>query len=272
MSDIQQPDFEAIAWRFDADSGIGTVTLDRPDSLNAMSSRLLNELEAAFERFESIDRDHDGIAVRAVIVEGAGDRAFSAGVDVEEIGGEPYPHTASTFRDALFAVEDFDAPVIAKIDGYCVGGGLELALMCDFRIGSERSELGFPEIDLGIFPSAVGTTQRLPLLMGPSRAKELCMTGEFLSGTEAHDAGLLEEVHPADELDAAAREYAETLADKPPLAVRAIKDTIDRSRELGLTQGTEYEYRAYLPLLQTEDYRRGMEAFDEDREIKWRGK
>lgn len=271
MSDTQQTDFETLQWRFDADSGIGTVVLDRPDSLNAMSTQMLDELPMAFDRFESIDRDGNGVSVKVVVIEGTGERAFSSGVDVNEIGDESYPYTASSFREALFTVEEYGAPVIAKIDGYCVGGGMELALMCDFRFASERSELGFPEVDLGIFPSAVGTTQRLPRLVGPSRAKELCMTGEFLSGPEAEDAGLLNDAYAADELDEAIQEFVETLADKPPLAVRAIKDTINQSREVGLTQGIEYEYQAYLPLLHTDDYTEGKEAFNEDRDPVWRG-
>lgn len=272
MSDTQQAEFETLQWRFDEDSSIGTVVLDRPDSLNAMSAQMLDELPAAFDRFESIDHDDDGVTVKAVVLEGAGDRAFSSGVDVNEIGGEPYPYTASSFREALFTVEEYGAPVVAKIDGYCIGGGMELALMCDFRFASERSELGFPEIDLGIFPSAVGTTQRLPRLVGPSQAKTLCMTGEFLSGPEANDIGLLNDAYSAAKLDESVQEFVETLADKPPLAVRAIKDTIDQSWEMGLTQGIEYEYQAYLPLLHTDDYEEGKEAFNEDRDPVWRGR
>lgn len=265
------PSFETIQWEFDADTGIGTVELTRPDSLNAMTTQTLEEIETAFERFESLDKEGHGVSVRAVVLSGAGERAFSTGVDVNEVGDEPYPFTADTFRSALFTVEEFGAPTVAKIDGYCVGGGMELALMCDFRIVSERSELGFPEIDLGIFPSAVGTTQRLPRLIGPSRAKELCMTGEFLSGGEAADIGLVNHAHRADEIDDAVDDYVERLASKPPLAVRAIKDTVDKSWEMDLSEGTEYEYQAYQPLLHTEDHSEGMAAFSEDREPEWEG-
>lgn len=264
--------FDTIQCRYDPETGIGRIVIDRPDSLNAMTARTLEELPAAVDMFEARDRDGDRISVRAVILSGAGEEAFSVGVDVDEIGDERYPFTASSFRRALFAIEDYGAPVIAKIDGYCVGGGLELALMCDFRLASERSELGFPEIDLGIFPSGVGTTQRLPLLVGPSRAKELCMTGEFLSGAEAATAGLINDAYPADDLDAEVTAYAEQVAGKPPLAIRAIKDTVDKSRDMGLEQGTEYEYRSYLPLLHTADYEEGAAAFDADRDPEWRGK
>jgi len=272
MSGAEAADFETIEWRFDGATGIGTVVIDRPDSLNAMSGRTLEELAAAIDRFEALDREGEAVSVRAVVLEGAGEEAFSVGVDVDEIGDEQYPHTAETFREALFAVRDYGAPTVAKIDGYCLGGGLELALLCDFRIASERSELGFPEVELGIFPSAVGTTQRLPLLVGPSRAKELMMTGEFLSGTEAAEEDLVNAAHPAEALDAAVDDYVGTLAGKAPLALRAIKDTVDASHDMGLTQGTEYEHRAYLPIVETDDYEEGAAAWAEDREPEWQGK
>ena len=264
--------FETIQCRYDHETGIGRVVLDRPDSLNAMTERTLTELTETVGIFERLDREGDGVSVRAVVLSGAGEDAFSVGVDVDDIGEEQYPFTATTFREALFTVEEYGAPIIAAIDGYCVGGGMELALMCDFRIASERSELGFPEVDLGIFPSAVGTTQRLPRLVGPSRAKELCMTGEFLSGTEAAVDGLVNHAHPADDLDAAVDAFAEQLASKAPLAVRGIKDTVDRASSMGLEQGIDYEYQAYLPLLHTEDYAEGMAAFQEDREPTWKGR
>lgn len=264
--------FETIRCRFDHETGIGRIVIDRPDSLNAMSTRTLEEFPAAIDTFDQLDREGAGVSVRSVIVSGTGDEAFCVGVDVDEIGDEQYPFTASSFREALFSVESFGAPVIAEIDGYCVGGGLELALMCDFRLASHRSELGFPEVDLGIFPSGVGTTQRLPRLVGPSRAKELCMMGEFLSGSEAAAEGLLTEAHPAAELSDAVDAFAGELAGKPPLALRAIKDTINQSRNVGLRDGIEYEYRAYLPLLHTEDYEEGAEAFSTDRDPDWQGK
>lgn len=264
--------FETIQCRYEKSTGIGRIVLDRPESLNAMTQQTLEEIPAAIETFEQRDREGESVSVRAVVLSGAGEDAFCVGVDVDEIGEEHYPYTASSFRNALFAVEDYGPPVIAKIDGYCVGGGLELSLMCDFRIASERSELGFPEVDLGIFPSAVGTTQRLPRLVGLSRAKELMMTGEFLSGAEAVSEGLLDYTYPAEKLDDEVETFARQLAGKAPLAVRAIKDTVNKSRDMGLSRGIEYEYKAYLPLLHTEDYEEGTAAFAEDREPTWHGK
>lgn len=269
------PDFETIRCDLDRDRGVGRVVLDRPDVLNAMDERTYDAVAAAFERFEVADREGDGVTVRAVVLRGAGEEAFSTGADVSGFGDtaeSSYPHVDRRWDRMMDAVAGFDAPVVAQIDGYCVGGGLELALACDFRLASERSELGFPEVDLGIFPSAVGTTQRLPRLVGASRAKELCMTGEFIPAEEAAADGLVDRVHPAAELDDAVDEFVGTLAGKPPLALRAIKDTVDRAAELPLSQGTEYEYRAYLPLLETEDYAEGAAAFEEDREPEWQGK
>ena len=264
-------DFETIEWSLDEDSGIGRITLNRPDSLNALSATMLVEIAEAFERFEERDVAAEGVATRIVVVEGAGDRAFSAGADIEEFGDEAYPHVDRTWRRTFETVAEAQMPVVAKVDGYCVGGGLELALAFDFRIASDRSEFGFPEIELGIYPSG-GGTQRLPRLVGPSRAKELCMTGEFVSGTQAAEEGLVDHVYPADELDAAVEEFAETVAGKPPLGVRAIKDTVDRSQELGLTQGIEYEYQASLPLAYTADYEAGVAAFGTDEEPEWEGR
>lgn len=272
MATAEQPDFQTIRWRFDETTGIGTVVLDRPDALNAMSKQTLSELPEAFDCFEAIDKEGDSVSVRAIVIEGAGERAFSTGVDVTEIGDESYPYVADSFRTALFTVRDYPAPVVAKIDGYCLGGGIELALLCDFRIASDRSELGFPEVDLGIFPSGVGTTQRLPRLVGSNRAKELMMTGEFISGATAATDGLITSSHPADELDEAVDALVSRLAEKPPLALRAIKDTVDAAHDMPLSQGTEYEYQAYQPLLHTEDYEEGAAAFAEDRDPVWQGK
>jgi len=272
MSAEYSDQFNTIRCCYDSEMEIGRIVLNRPDSLNAMTGRTLDELSAAIELFDEFDREGESVSVRAVILSGAGEDAFSVGVDIDEIGDEHYPFTASSFRRALFSIEEYGAPVIAKIDGYCVGGGLELALMCDFRIASERSELGFPEVELGIFPSGVGTTQRLPRLIGSSRAKKLCMTGKFLSGAEAANAGLIDDAYPVDVLETEVTSYAELLASKAPLAIRAIKDTINKSQNMGLKQGTEYEYQAYLPLLHTADYEEGTAAFDEDRDPQWQGR
>ena len=169
------------------------------------------------------------------------------------------------------AVASCSVPVVAKIDGYCVGGGLELALACDFRIASERSEFGFPEIDLGLVPNGGGTA-RLATLVGPSRTKELCMTGEFVDAARAATDGIVDRVYEADSLDDEVREFVDTLASKPPLAIRVVKEIVDETNELGLRDGLAYEHRASLPLYYTDDYEEGVAAFTEDREPEWQGR
>lgn len=268
------PDFETIRWDLDRDRGVGRVVLDRPDVLNAMDERTYDAVAAAFERFEEADREGDGVTVRAVVLRGAGEEAFSTGADVSGFGDTAesrYPHVDRRWNRMMDAVAGFDAPVVAQVDGYCVGGGLELALACDFRLASERSEFGFPEVDIGLFPSG-GGTQRLTPLVGPSRAKELCMTGAFVDGATAAADGLVDRCVPAADLDDEVEAFVDTLASKPPLSVRAVKDAVDRSLEVGLRQGLAYEHAAAIPLLETEDYREGVEAFEEGRDPEWAGR
>lgn len=270
---MTETNYETVQWKYDEETKIGRVVLDRPDSLNAISDQMLRDLVAAFDRFEEIDDPStQGVEVRAVIVEGAGDRAFSTGRDLYEIDDDNYPHIAHLYREVLGRVADYGAPTIAKIDGYCVGGGLELAMACDFLFASERSEFGLPEIDRGFPPAGGGVTQRLTRVVGKSRAKELCMTGEFFGPEEAEADGIVDHVHPAAELADAVQSFAETLASKPPLAIRMVKDAIDKSEEMNLQQGIEYEYQAYLPLMDTKDYTEGVAAFREDREPEWTGR
>ena len=264
-------EYEDIDWTFDEETGIGTVVIDRPDSLNAMTEYTLAELADGFERFEAVDRDGDGVTVRAVVVEGAGEQAFSAGADVNEFGEVDYPYVDQQWQATMDAVASCPVPVVAKIDGHCVGGGLELALACDFRIASDRSEFGFPEIDLGLVPNGGGTA-RLATLVGPSRTKELCMTGEFVDASRAVEDGIVNQVYEAEDLDQKVRAFAETLASKAPLAVRVVKEIVDETNELGLRDGLAYEHRASLPLYYTEDYREGVDAFTEGREPEWQGR
>lgn len=269
---MEEREYQAIQWRFDEDSGIGRIVLDRPDALNALSDQLRQDYVAGLEAFEELDegaRRGEGASVRAVIVEGGGEQAFCAGADINEFAGVN-PGAFDPGRP-FEAAESFPAPVVAKIDGYCLGGGLELALSCDFRMASERSELGQPEINLGIIPGG-GGTQRLAELLGPSRAKELCMTGERISGTEAAEECIVNQVHPAGDLEEAVTSFVEQLASKPPLAVRAVKDVVNVHQETGLTEGRRYERRVIDTLRETADHEEGRRAFAEDREPEWEGR
>lgn len=260
-----------LQFDFDSDSGIATLTLNRPDKLNALSNGMLESIADAIERCRMRDDDAEGVTVCAVVIQGAGDRAFSAGYDVSQFESKTYPVEERAWRAATDALESYSAPVVAKIDGYCLGGGLELALACDFRFASERSELGFPEIDIGLFPSG-GGTQRLQPLVGPARTKELCMTGERLDAGTALADGLLTDAVPAAELDEQVAAFVGELASKPPLAVRATKDVVNTTQGMSRSEGLDYELQAYQPLLWTDDHAEGVAAFEEDRDPEWTGR
>lgn len=264
---------DTVDWAFDEETGVGTLTLNRPDSLNALSKQSHADITAALDAFESLDEeslaDDRGVAVRAVVFEGAGDRAFCVGSDIDDF--HAVRPGVFDFTTMYNDVEAFPAPTVAKIDGYCLGGGFELALACDFRIASERSSFGFPEIDLGIIPGD-GGTQRLPPLVGPSRTKELCMTAERVDAADAEAEGMIDYVHQQDELDDAVAAFADRLREHPPLAVRTVKDVVNTSLETGLRVGRYYERRAGSALTQTRDHEEGVAAFEEDREPEWKGK
>lgn len=261
--------FETIQWSYDDDAGIGRIVLDRPDALNALSSQLRDDIVAGFDAFAAIDDDATGVAVRAVVIEGAGDRAFCAGADITEFeAATPGVFEPSPVYDAP---EQYGAPVIAKIDGYALGGGLELALACDFRIASDRSHVGQPEIDIGFIPGG-GGTQRLAELVGPGRAKAICMTGEHIPADQAESEGIVDQVVPADELEPTVMAFAETLASKPPLAIRAVKDVVNMAQETGLWEGRMYEHRANDTLRETHDHKEGVRAFQEKRDPEFEGR
>lgn len=263
--------FEDIDCTVAEQTGVGRIVLDRPDTLNAMTPHTLAELTAAFDQFDEVDRSGAGVTMRAVVIEGAGERAFSTGADVDESDDVEYPHVDQDWQAAMDAISTCPVPVVAKIDGYCVGGGLELALACDFRIASEGSTLGFSEIDLGLVPNGGGTV-RLRELVGPSRTKELCMTGEFIDAAEAETDGILTKVADEDSLDEVVQQFVGDLTSKPPLAVRVVKEIVDEASGLGLDDALAYEHRASFPLYYTEDYQEGVAAFQEDREPTWQGR
>lgn len=267
-------DFETIDWAFDEETGIGRITLDRPEKLNALSNQLYDEVIDGLEAFKELDDESlyeadEGVAVRAVVFDAAGAKAFSVGADVENFEAN---RPGVFVLDEMFDVVDaFPAPTIAAVDGYCLGGGLELALACDFRLASEDSEFGSPEVNLGLIPGG-GATQRLAIIAGPSRAKELCMTGDRIDAEAALDDGIVDYAFPGDKHDDAVEDFAHRLTDQPPLAVRTVKDEVDTSRNASLRVGRYYERRAGSGLLETDDHEEGVRAFQEDREPEWHGK
>ncbi|MFB6121923.1 MAG: enoyl-CoA hydratase/isomerase family protein [Haloferacaceae archaeon] len=258
------PSFETIEWSFDESTGVGRIVLDRPASLNALSATLRTEFVEAFDEFSRLDDEADGVAVRAVVVSGAG-RAFCVGADVDEFA----EGTDLARPEAVYdAASRFPGPVVAEIDGYCLGGGLVLALDCDVRFASERSEFGLPEVDVGI-PTTGGGLGALRAAVGPSRAKRLALTGERIGAETADADGLVAEAVPHEDLTDRVDAFVETVASKPPLAVRS---TLDIVEAYGHEPPAQLERREDRRLRQSEDYRAAVEAFRDDATPEFRGR
>jgi len=247
---------------------VALVTIDNPP-VNALSAALLNELSGELARLDGEDD------ARAIVVRGGGDRAFVAGADIKE-----FPSLRETPREGGSArgiqkvgaeIERLRTPVVAAIHGFCLGGGLELAMACDVRVAAEDAQLGQPEIKLGLLPGG-GGTQRLPRLVGHGRALLLNMTGDPISGTQAYEWGLVERVVPREQLLDAALEIARTIAERSPHAIAVIKEIAAETRDLPLADGLRREAEAFLRCLASEDGREGVAAFIEKREPAWTGR
>jgi len=247
--------------RLDVDEDVATVTVDRPDRLNALNAATLDALLDALERARADD-------ARTLVVTGTGDRAFAAGADIDEMadyGAEAAHAYAERGHAVTRAVEEFPAPAIAAINGYAFGGGMELALACDLRVASERAVMGQTEIDLGIIPGW-GGTQRLPRLVGDEVARRLIYFGDRVDAQDAHELGLVGDVVAHDELDAHVDDLAADLAGRPRFALAAAKEAIAQSHETDLAAGLDFERRTWASLFGTPDQREGMRAFLEDRD------
>jgi len=244
--------------RLEVDGGVATITLDRPP-MNALSRQVQEELrEAAVEATARND-------VRAVVLYG-GPKVFAAGADIKEMVAWSFADVAAAGADlqgSFTSIARIPKPTVAAITGYALGGGLELALCCDFRVAGDNAKLGQPEISLGIIPGA-GGTQRLPRLVGPSRAKDIVFTGRFVSAEEALAMGLVDRVVAPDEVYDSARALVERYAAGPALALRAAKEAIDRGLDVDLSTGLEIERIAFASLFATEDRSVGMTSFVED--------
>jgi enoyl-CoA hydratase/carnithine racemase len=226
--------------------------------MNALDAQLQEEIRAAAHE-ASERRD-----VAAVVVYG-GERVFAAGADIKQMRDMTYTDMvdrSGALQSSLSAVARIPKPTVAAITGYALGGGLELALCCDFRVCAQDAKLGQPEILLGIIPGA-GGTQRLPRLVGPSRAKDLIYSGRFVDAAEALAIGLADEVVPAEEVYGAARRRVERYVAGPAYALRAAKEAIDRGLEVDLDTGLEIERLQFAALFATEDRTRGMTSFVE---------
>jgi len=245
----------------DVAEGVATVTVTRPESLNSVDAATLDALGDAFA--DAARRD-----ARAVVLTGAGEKAFVAGADVSymaDIDTAEAEAYARKGHELTRAIEEFPAPVIAAINGYAFGGGLELALACDLRVASERAVLGQTEIDLGVIPGW-GGTQRLPRLVGDETARRMIYFGDRIDATDAYEEGLVGDVIAHDELDEHAHSLARDLAEKPGFALAAAKEAINESHRTTLDAGVDFERRTWAGLFGTHDQREGMAAFLEDRD------
>ena len=261
--------YDTLTVTLDEDTGIGRVTLDRPDELNAINEQMQTDLAAVLDWFEAQDAATDGVATCVVVLEGAGEKAFSAGADVMDFSDRS--PGAFDPRTVLDHVKDFPAPLVAKIDGYCLGGGMELALACDLRVASADSTFGLPEVDLGLLPGG-GGIQYVASLAGPALAMEMAMTGDHYPAEFAADAGILTAVHSVDEFEEGVEEFVGGLAEKPPLALRAIKDAANQSVEVGQSEGRRYDRRVFTTLLETEDAAKAAQAFGDDEQPEFEGR
>jgi enoyl-CoA hydratase/carnithine racemase len=251
-----------------ADDFVVTVILNRPDQLNAMNTAMGEDLAACFERLH-----HDPVA-RAVVLTGAGDRAFCAGGDLKErldMTDEAWRAQHGIFEQAAWRLLRCPIPVIAAVEGFALAGGCELAVLCDFIVASESAVFGVPETTLGIFPG-IGGTQLLPRILGAPLAKELIFTGRRLSAEEAKAAGLVNHVVPRGQARARAEAIAATIARNGPVAVRQAKKAIMYGMETDLETGMILAIEAYNATVATEDRREGVRAFHEKRRPQFRGR
>jgi enoyl-CoA hydratase len=252
-----------------ADAGaVRTITVNRPDKLNALNRETLTELKVAF----GAARDDD--AVRAVVLTGAGPKAFVAGADITEFAQAAPPEALAFSRhgqELMTAIERLGKPSIARINGFALGGGLELALACSLRIATDTAKLGLPEINLGILPG-FGGTQRTLRLAGRAATLELALTGTTITASRALELGLVNRVVPVDQLDAEVGALAAQFAASAPHALRAILDAVLIGGECGLDAGLEFESRAFAVCASTEDMREGTRAFMEKRKPQFAGR
>ena len=237
---------------------VGLVTLHRPQALNALNEALIAELNDALGGFESNPE------IGCTVITGS-EKAFAAGADVKEMAEKTYVESyLGKFLDGWTRISETRKPVIAAVSGFCLGGGLELAMMCDLIIASETARFALPEITLGIMPGA-GGTQRLPRFIGKAKAMDLILTGRMMDATEAERCGLVARVvAPEKLLDEALAAAAKIASYSLPIVMMA-KETVNRAQETSLSEGARFERRLFLSMFATEDQKEGMKAFIEKR-------
>ncbi|WP_282182187.1 enoyl-CoA hydratase [Aliiroseovarius marinus] len=242
------------------------VKLHRPDALNALNLELLGELGDALAEAQANDK------VRCIVITGS-EKAFAAGADIKMMAEKSF---VDVFAGDLFTKEEqaimrIRKPIIAAVSGYALGGGCELAMMCDFIIAADTAKFGQPEVNLGVM-AGIGGTQRLTKLVGRAKAMDMNLTGRFMDAEEAERSGLVSRVVPAKKLMDEAMSAAAKIAEKSMITVMAIKETVNRAEQLPLTEGLLFERRVFHSLFATEDQKEGMAAFAEKREPQFRDK
>ncbi len=242
---------------------VGLVTLNRPQALNALNSALIGDLTKALDAFEADDN------IGCVVITGS-DKAFAAGADIKEMQSKTYMDVyRSDFIESWQRVTHCRKPVIAAVAGFALGGGCELAMMCDFIIAADTAKFGQPEIKLAVIPGS-GGTQRLTRFVGKSKAMEMCLTGRMMDAAEAERSGLVSRVVPAADLLNEALKAAETIASMSLPAVMMTKEAVNRAYETTLTEGVRFERRVFHSLFATEDQKEGMAAFAEKRKAQFK--
>lgn len=241
---------------------VGLITLNRPQALNALNSQLIGELNQALDRLEA------DAGIGCIVITGSA-KAFAAGADIKEMLELGYPQI---YLDDFFAAADRIGtrrkPLIAAVAGYALGGGCELALMCDFIYAADNARFGLPELALGVTPG-IGGTQRLTHALGKAKAMELCLTGRQLDAAEAERAGLVARVFPAAELLEQTLQVAQGIAAKSLPASMLVKECVGRAFELGLSEGVRFERRVFHSLFASHDQKEGMSAFVEKRQAQF---
>lgn len=246
---------------------VAILTIHRPDKLNALNDQVRDDLLAELARIEK----DDGIGV--VVITGAGEKSFIAGADISEFAGRtPFDQRHAMRSPRIFDImASYPKPVIAMINGFCLGGGCELAMSCDIRVASDKARFGQPEINLGLIPGG-GGTQRLPRLTGMGQAMRLILSGDMIPAAEAREIGLVDLVYPAAELREKTLELAAKIASRSPLTLKVAKEAMRASERLPIEDGISYERDLFCLCFSSQDKEEGVAAFLEKRPAAWTGR
>ncbi|MFV0388028.1 MAG: enoyl-CoA hydratase/isomerase family protein [Pyrinomonadaceae bacterium] len=257
--------FETIS--VEKNGAIAVLTINRPDKMNALNSQVHKEGVAALDELKNDEN------VRVLIITGAGEKSFIAGADIGEFAGETSVTQRTSFQErTLFnTIDTFPKPVIAMINGFCLGGGCEIALACDIRLASENAKIGQPEINLGIIPGG-GGTQRLTNLVGEGKSMELILTGKLIDANTALSLGLVNHIYAAEELNSETMKMAEIIATKSPIALQMAKEAVKTASRANLDEGLKREIDLFAICFSSEDKEEGVSAFLEKRTPKFTGK